>query len=269
MTGYIALLLIVFVTVIGLRFPQWRDRYILGKPFPEQWLSILKRQLPIFSKLTTSEQQQIKDMVRLFIAKKKFYGCGGLVMNDEIRVTIAAEACLLLLNRKTGIYSRLKYILVYPHAFINQHDRLNEDGTIVSGGRGVLGESWHFGKVILSWDDVEKGLRNFQDGQNVVLHEFAHQLDSESGSANGAPILRNNSYSTWAAILSNEFKELNKDFTHHHQSVMDYYGATNPAEFFAVATETFFEKPSELLHEHPALFEELRKYYAVNPIDWQ
>ena len=140
---------------------------------------------------------------------------------------------------------------------------------MASGERGLLVESWHYGKIILSWDDVEKGIRNFQDGQNVVLHEFSYQLDSESGSANGAPILHSNSYTTWANILSKEFEELNKDFTDLHKSVMDYYGATNPAEFFAVATEAFFEKPAKLREKHPELFEVLRKYYALNPADWQ
>ena len=103
----------------------------------------------------------------------------------------------------------------------------------------------------------------------MILHEFSHQLDSESGSANGAPVLHSNSYAAWVTVLSKEFKDLNKDFSHHHKSVMDHYGATNPAEFFAVATETFFEKPRELNHEHPELFEVLRKYYAVDPSNWQ
>jgi len=269
MTELFILLLIVLVVSIGIYYPGWRQKRILKKPFPDQWQSIIDQRLPFFQKLTASEQVQLKDMVKLFIAGKTFYGCDGLEMNDEIRVTIAADACLLLLNRKTGIYSRLKHILVYPYAFRANHDQHGPDGTVASGERGLLGESWHYGKIILSWDDVEKGIRNFQDGQNVVLHEFSHQLDSESGSANGAPILHSNSYTTWANILSKEFEELNKDFTHHHKSVMDYYGATNPAEFFAVATETFFEKPEKLREKHPELFEVLRKYYALNPADWQ
>jgi len=268
MTAYVILFLVFLVIFVGITYPGWRQRKILSKPFPPGWQSILDQRLPFFHKLTASEQGQLKDMVKLFIAGKTFYGCNGLEMNDEIRVTVAAEACLLLLNRKTAIYPRLKHILVYPYAFRAKHDRHSPDGTVDSAERGLLGESWHYGKIILSWDDVEKGIRNFQDGQNVVLHEFSHQLDSESGSANGAPVLHSNSYTTWANILSKEFEELNKDFSHHHKSVMDYYGATNPAEFFAVATETFFEKPEKLKEKHPELFEVLSKYYALNPEDW-
>ncbi len=268
MTPYVILFLVFLVIFVGITYPGWRQKQILSKPFPPSWQSTIDQRLPFFQKLTASEQGQLKDMVKLFIAGKTFYGCDGLEMNDEIRVTIAAEACLLLLNRKTGIYPRLKHILVYPYAFRAGHDRHSPDGTVDTSERGLLGESWHYGKIILSWDDVDKGIRNFQDGQNVVLHEFSHQLDSESGSANGAPVLHSNSYTTWANILSKEFEELNKDFSNHHKSVMDYYGATNPAEFFAVATETFFEKPEKLKEKHPELFEVLRKYYALNPEDW-
>jgi len=269
MTEFFILGLIFLVIFFGFYYSSWREKRILNLPLPPQWLATIHKQLPFFEKLPSSEQQQLIDMIRLFIANKKFYGSGGLAMNDEIRVTVAAQACLLLLNRKTGIYPRLKHILVYPYAFRAGHDKRNHDGTVSDKSVGLLGESWHYGKIILSWDDIKKGISNFHDGHNVILHEFSHQLDSESGSANGAPVLHSNSYAAWATVLSKEFKNLNKDFSHHHKSVMDHYGATNPAEFFAVATETFFEKPRELNHEHPELFDVLRKYYAVDPSNWQ
>ena len=129
----------------------------------------------------------------------------------------------------------------------------------------MLGESWSNGKVILSWDDVEKGIGDFTDGHNVVLHEFAHQLDAESGSTNGAPPLRRNSYKSWAAVFSENFEELTEDILRGHQTVMDRYGATNPAEFFAVATEVFFNRPLEVREHEPALYRELQRFYRQDP----
>lgn len=268
MTELLILCLILAVILLGIFGPGLRRKMLLAKPFPDAWLAIVKRRLPFFDRLTRDEQQQLQDNIRLFLAGKQFHGCGGLEITDDIRLTIASEACLLLLNRNTRIYPRLKHILVYPHAFVTSHEQRNADGTISTAGRGLLGESWHYGKVILSWDDVEYGTRNLHDGHNVVLHEFSHQLDSESGSANGAPLLHTNSYSTWASVLSREFEKLNKDFAQHHHAVMDYYGATNPAEFFAVATETFFEKPQQLQTKHPELFDVLKTYYRVDPGQW-
>ncbi len=191
--------------------------------------------------MQSNEQQQLKKNILLFLADKSFHGCNGLIINDEMRITIAAEACLLLLNRKTSIYSRLKHILVYPTTFKTKHNNQNPDGTISQGERTLLGESWHNGKIILSWDDVTFGAQNIHNGHNVTLHEFAHQLDSESGSSNGAPLLGKHAWKSWAEVLTNEFKELNQAQERHHKSVMDFYGATNPAEFFAVATETFLK----------------------------
>jgi len=135
--------------------------------------------------------------------------------------------------------------------------------------QGLLGESWSNGRVVLAWDHVLHGAIDFTDGKNLVLHEFAHQLDDESGATNGAPLLPSIlRYSSWATVLSNEFEQLRGDAARDHRSVIDHYGATNPAEFFAVATETFFEKPAQMAAEHPELFEELRSFYQVNPLEW-
>ncbi len=269
MTAIITLLLVAVVVIVGLFYPSWHRKRILSKPFPESWHKIILRRLPFFEKLRNNEQEQLKGLIQLFLAKKQFFGCNGLEINDDIKVTIAAEACLLLLNRKTSVYSRLKYILVYPTAFKTGHEHYNTDGTVSHGIRGLLGESWHHGKIILSWDDVTYGAKNIHDGHNVSLHEFAHQLDSETGSTNGAPVLGENACQSWAQVLSEEFKELNQDLAEHHKTVMDSYGASNPAEFFAVATETFFEKPEQLANKHPELFAELEKFYRVDPKAWQ
>ena len=268
MTALYLLLLIIAITTLAFNYPKWRKRYILSKPFPVHWKKIVERRLPFFYSFNADMQQQLQDKIQLFIYRMKFYGCNGQKIDDEIRVTIAAEACLLLLNRNTRVYPGLHYILVYPSAFKTNNEEHNPDGTISRMRVGMLGQSWSNGKVILSWDDVEHGIENFKDGSNVVLHEFAHQLDGESGSTNGAPRLIKNSYQSWAKTLSSEFETLTKAADHHLHSVMDYYGATNPAEFFAVCTETFFEKPKQLSAAHPELFEELKTYYCVDPRLW-
>lgn len=271
MTEFLILALIVAVVVVGLWYPGWRDRRIIARPFPDPWQRSLKRAIPYINRLSADEQRQLRDNIQRFLADKQFHGCGGLVVTDDMRVTIAAQACLLLLNRRTEVYPRLRHILVYPDAFVSNLEYEDDDGLVGMDDDedGMSGESWHYGKVILSWDDVRRGAANMHDGQNVVLHEFSHQLDSESGFPNGAPILHGGSYTAWANILSEEFEELNADFHHNQESVMDHYGATNPAEFFAVATETFFEKPHQLRQLHPELFGVLREYYAVDPTTWQ
>ena len=177
---------------------------------------------------------------------------------------------MLILNRSSAVYPALRYIIVYPTAFIARHESVDEAGVSQSESRDLLGESWHNGKVILAWDSVLHGARNFLDGQNLVLHEFAHQLDSESGSVNGAPLLGGaSSYRSWAAVLSKEFNDLQDDQRNRRRSVMDHYGATNPAEFFAVATETFFEKPRQMAKHHEELFDVLKSYYRIDPREWQ
>ncbi len=268
MAAIYLLLIIVTAVAISLAYPDWRDKRILKRSFPAHWQVIVERRLPFLQKLDEAEQKQLHDMIKLFVAKKNFYGCGGLEINDDIRVTIAAEACLLLLNRNTGVYPALKHILVYPSAFKVDRQQHNPDGTVSQIQSGLLGESWDNSKVILSWDDVEHGIENFNDGHNVVLHEFSHQLDSEDGSANGAPILKKNSCQVWAKVLSTEFEALVKASENHDKAVMDYYGATNPAEFFAVATEVFFEKPQQMSNKHPELYNEFKTYYCVDPLLW-
>ena len=262
------LLTAITLTVLAFLYPRWRRKRLLQRPFPADWLPWLERTVPFFSRLSADEQVQLKQQIILFIDSKHFHGCDGLAITDEIRVTIAAEACLLLLNRSTQGYPRLKHILVYPTAFRAIRQEGNADGTSSEQSRGLLGESWHAGKVVLSWDDVQAGLADLRDGYNVALHEFSHQLDSESGSANGAPPLRSARYPRWEQVLSEEFRTLQKALERHKPHVMDYYGATNPAEFFAVATETFFEKPWRMQRRHPELYEELQQYYRVDPRQW-
>ena len=246
---------------------QRRRSLAMAQPFPDAWAAILRTTLPPYAKLPEELRNELHRDINLFMAEKAFEGCGGLELNDEIRITIAAQACMLLLNRADGCYPRLRSILVYP-------------STYVAGGKGVLGgdgdeesvrlgESWSSGVVVLAWDSARRGASNFDDGHNVVMHEFAHQLDQEDGPADGAPILgRHSAYASWAKVFSSEFAALQSKTRRGKRSVFDSYGATNPAEFFAVATESFFEKPQRFRKKHPELYAELQAYYKVDPGNW-
>jgi len=262
----IAFALTAFIAYLG--YHRWRDWSVYRRPFPAPWLATLESGLPVYASLAPEQQARLQDMMKFFIDRKKYYGCGGLTVTDEMRVLIAAEACLLVLNRGGALYPKLRSILVYPTAFRVDREERQADGTVAEGGHSLLGESWNNGRVILSWDDVTRGVADFSDGHNVVLHEFAHQLDAEAGSTNGAPPLRSNSYRAWASIFTENYKDLELRSMRGLDTVMDDYGATNPAEFFAVATETFFEKPHQLYKKRPELYGELQQYYQMDPREW-
>ena len=235
-------------------------------PFPEDWVRIIRKNVPLYNRLPDSLKEELHGLIHVFLAEKNFEGCGGLKITDEIKVTIAAQACVLLLNRKTSHFKKLRTILVYPQTYVARTK--SSDGIITVDGHSVrLGESWQNGPVVLAWDSVTGGTMNITDARNVVLHEFAHQLDQEDGAADGAPILEHRSrYLTWARVLSGEYEALRNK--RGPRSVIDYYGATNPAEFFAVATEAFFEKPKQMNKKHPELYNELKNYYKLDPIEW-
>ena len=267
-------LILIAVLCAGLAFafgfPKWRLKRVLRQPIDPQWQALLARNIPIYSRMSGELQHQLDKLVQQFLFQKKFVGCDGLEVDDQMRLTIAGQACLLLLNRHTKVYPALHTILVYPSAFMVPRKQVDEAGVVTEARQDLLGESWGDGRVVLSWDHVQRGAHDWTDGQNVVLHEFAHQLDSESGSNNGAPYLGSEtSYRSWSEVLSRDFANLRVDAMYRQQSVMDHYGATSPAEFFAVATETFFEKPWQMAERHGELYSELFKYYRVDPRAWQ
>ena len=247
---------------------EHRHEAIRNLPFPSAWQTIIEKNVRHYSILPPELRHELHGHVQIFLAEKSFEGCGGLEITEEMKVTVAAIACLLLLNRKTTHYKKLTSILIYPKAYL-VHGASSDGVTVSDGAQGRLGESWDGGTVVLSWCDVKNSAHNIKDGHNLVLHEFAHQLDQEDGRGDGVPIFEQESmYTTWAEVLSPEFEKLKKRASKGKPSVMDDYGATNPAEFFAVATETFFEKPNQLKAKHPALYEELAEYYCVDPISW-
>lgn len=250
-------------------FRTLRRRRATTPPFPGAWNDILARNFPLVARLPESDRDELRRRIQIFLAEKSFEGLGGLELTDEIRVTIAAQACLLLLHRGEDDYPRLSSILVYPTAYRVQTKQHASDGTVSEGEQVRLGEAWSSGAVVLSWHDVRYGAADYHDGHNVALHEFAHQLDMENNAADGAPALpRRSMYVAWARVLGREYEHLQHEVMRHHRTLMDAYGATNPAEFFAVATETFFEKPLKLRERHPELYEQLREFYRQDPAVW-
>jgi Mlc titration factor MtfA (ptsG expression regulator) len=264
--GVIALLILWKVIQNHLR--NKRRGVLMRKPIDKGFPAFIEKNIPLYLRLPADLKQQLHGMINVFLAEKEFVGCSGQEITDEVRVTIAAQACMLLLNRKTNFFPKLKTIYVYPHTYV-ANGLMNDGGLIVEGKSVRLGESWQNGPVVLTWDSITGGARNIQDGRNVVFHEFAHQLDQEDGDADGAPILENRScYRSWAAVLSAEYERLCNKTRGRRRSVLNKYGATNPAEFFAVATEAFFEKPKQMNKKSPDLYKELKSYYQIDPMSW-
>jgi len=240
----------------------------MKQPFPREWEEILQKNVALYQHLPQDLKEELHGTINVFLDEKKFEGCGGLQLTEAIKVTIAAQACLLLLKRKPTFYPKLTSILVYPGAYIARQTSFIGDIPVqVDSAR--LGESWTNGALVLAWDHVKEESMDISDKHNVVLHEFAHQLDQEDGQANGAPILeQRSSYLAWARILGREYRELIEKVEEEHHDVIESYGATNPAEFFAVITEAFFKKPQNLNKKHPALYKELKLYYKMDPLQW-
>jgi MtfA peptidase len=246
---------------------KWRRRRFDKLPFPAAWLGILRERVPYYHLLSDGEQTQLRKLVRVFLSEKQFEGCGGLKITDEIRVTIAAQACILLLNREHDYYAGLHSILVYPSPYVAPARFVDSAGVVHEGDEGRLGEAWLRGAIILSWDEVRRDSHDFQDGYNVTFHEFAHQLDQQDGSFDGAPLLEKPShYRSWARVLEKEFEALGDAAERGQETLIDQYGATEPAEFFAVITEAFFEIPKALKEKHPELYAELKKFYHQDPL---
>lgn len=249
-----------------LGFKQRRRDQFRNQKFPKSWLKTLQKNVPIYNHLPPNDQKELQCHILIFMAEKLFEGCGGLKINNEIKITIAAQACILLLHRKTDYYPGLRSILIYPQAYIARQVRHVASGIMAEGPETRLGESWHRGSVVLSWDDVRHSAADIHDGHNVVFHEFAHQLDSSAGKGDSTSVLENHSnYIAWARVLQKEYQNLRHKAALNQQTLLNKYGATNPAEFFAVATEYFFEKPKELQTHHSELYNELKNFYEQDP----
>ena len=243
-----------------------RRKKLHSQPLPDNLLHFVESNVSVYRCLPEEDQVELQGLTNIFLDEKWFEGAGGLEITDEIRVTIAAQACLLQLHRGLEIYPSLRTVIVYPGTYIVDEIQRGEDGIEIRNRDIRSGESWSHGAVVLSWDGVMRGAARLDDGQNLVFHEFAHQLDLEDGTSNGAPFLPERSmYSTWAEVLGREYRSLIRDIARQQSTLLHPYGAKNPAEFFAVATELFFERPIELREEIPALYDQLALFYRQDP----
>lgn len=246
----------------------WRRQRVTRRPFPAAWREILRRRVPLARELPAAQQLRLKKHIQVLLAEVPFIGCGGLTVDDEMRVTIAAQAAFLLLGRG-GSFGNLREVLIYPGHFVVPRSEPGAGGVVHEGRDVLAGQSWQRGQVIVAWDAVRDGAADAHDGANVVMHEFAHQLDQDSGSANGAPYVgRGALQQAWSRVMNQEFEALRDRLANALPGLIDPYAASSPAEFFAVATEHFFEQPAALAAERPALYEQLRRCYRLDPASW-
>ena len=234
------------------------------EPFAPEWLALLEK-VPLYQRMPQDLRHDLEPLVRQFLADIEFVGCQGLEITDEMRLTIATQACVLVVSHGFDVLGELQSVLVYPEEFVVEESEVDETGVVTEGSRAISGQTLDTDKIILSWRDVQEAGKT-DDGYNVVLHEFAHYLDHSVGGSLTAP--RPDSTSTWHEILDVEYKALCDDVDRGAATLIDPYGAEDPAEFFAVATETFFELPNDLAHHHPALYTLLRDFYALDPTTW-
>ena len=239
-----------------------------AQPLPDEYVHILQTKFPLYSRLPSDLQRTLKGHMQVFLAEKDIIGRGDFEVTDTVRVLIAAQACLLILNRPGNYYPGFRSILVYPETYVA--NSTHRDGMLqVTATSTRAGESWQRGPVILAWDHVLQGARDSRDGHNVVMHEFAHKLDEENAAMDGLPMLPTpEQYKQWSEVLNAEFILQQQKLANGADDVIDSYGATSPAEFFAVVTETFFEKPHQLAHRHPKLYEQFKQCYLLDPKAW-
>lgn len=266
----LAVLVLIPLAWLGYRFVRGkRRRAIASRPLPEEWKTIIRQNVPLYRRMPEALREELHGHIRLFLHDKRFHGFQGLRIDDEIRVTIAANACILLLNRSGDEYRGFTSIYVYPSTFVVEHE--TRDGPVRRVGRQArLGESWHRGPLVLAWDAALHGTRDMRDGHNVILHEFAHKLDGADGAVDGAPPLSGRSqYASWARVMTREYRQLRRMADRRARTVMDHYGASEPQEFFAVLVETFYEKPRQLRRRHPELYAAMVRCFDVDPAEWR
>ncbi len=238
------------------------------RPFPPEWEAFVRTNVAHYCVLDDDERTELQGMIQVFLEEKHWEGCGGLELTDEIRVTIAAQACLLQLGLPHDYYRNVQSILVYPSTVVTpeHHPGVFEraDGP-VEPSVPILGQSISRGPVILVWDAVLHGARHPEQGHNVVYHEFAHKLDMLDGAADGTPLLDGGQLAEWVVVCSHEFLRLRRLAEKGHKTFLDAYGTKNEAEFFAVATEEFFDRPVALQKNAPDLYRVLSAYYHQDP----
>lgn len=243
-----------------------RRRDLRSSAFPEAWEDLLLRNVVHCVRLSAEEGAKLRADLRVFIAEKDWEGCRGQEITDEVQVAIAAQACLLTLALPGEPYTNVSTVLVYPAGYVVKQKAMRPGGVVQSFRSHRIGEAWSHGPIVLSWADALAGGRDESGGHNVVFHEFAHKLDMRTGDADGVPrLMDDEQYQRWESVMSKEFNRLVAQSESGEATLLDQYGVTNGAEFFAVATECFFMRPVEMSERHRSLYEVLRDYYRQDP----
>ena len=258
---------VIYFAVMSLNRKKREKRRasVSSQEFPEEWNGYLEKHFELFKYMPESLQEKLRRYILIFIDEKEFMGSGGLELTDEMKVVVSAQALLLILGmKKPHFYPKLYIIELYPAAY----KTMAHDGVTVSESVR-LGESWQGGRLVLSWEHSRQGKYAWNDGSSVVVHEFAHRLDQLSGRADGAPVLDEaRCYSVWSEVMSREYDKMLKTIEKRDKYLLDEYGATNPAEFFAVATEVFFERPLDMKEQMPEVYGMLKYFYKLDPAKW-
>lgn len=247
---------------------KYKRQKISNKPFPLDWIGLLETNVYLYKMLSYNQRKKLHQHILVFLKEKQFIGCNGLEITIEIKLTISALACLLLLSNRSNYYPYLDSVMVYPSIFMVNRN-LPLENYYVEEKQVLSGESWgKQGLIVLAYDQVQNEAKKLIAGHNVVLHEFAHQLDQEDGSMNGVPKLKTQvEYEAWAKVFTQSYQTLHNNLQQGFNSVIDAYGATNTAEFFAVVTETYFTNPHQLKQKYPELYQQLKNYYKLEIIN--
>ena len=250
--------------MIGRWFRDKRRQELLAEPAGALWDEV-GASLPFYGRLAADDRNRLVDIARVLVAEKNWEGIDGLEVTEAMKAVVALQAGLLILELEHDYYDAVMSILLYPDEYASRHAYVDDHG-IVTEGRPVLGEAVHRDAVLLSWSDARAGIQA-GDGFNLVFHEFAHQLDMQDGRANGTPPLEGGreAYARWKDVMQRHYTALVDDVEAGRDPLLDPYGATNEAEFFAVVTETFFDAPEDLAEELPELYGLLADYYGQDP----
>jgi Mlc titration factor MtfA (ptsG expression regulator) len=250
-------------------FLDRRRKKLIQAPFPPLWEDIIRRNVAHYCRLEAAERAHLRGLIQVFIAEKSWEGAGGLELTDEIRVTISAQACLLVLNLPHNFYRNVESIIVYPSTVVPpQRNPGFFENTLspLKVEQPIIGQAFRQGPVIIIWDAALRGGRHPEFGHNVIYHEFAHKLDMLDGAADGTPPLRDRTeYRDWVLTCSREYLRLKNDIDKGKESFLNAYGATSEAEFFAVATEQFFDRPQSMIEQAPDLYRVLQEFYRQDP----
>jgi Mlc titration factor MtfA (ptsG expression regulator) len=270
MTALIAVLSVLGVVLalqLGLPILRARRRSRLRQHgFRAAWRAQLEAQAPLYRRVPANLKPRLEALIGVFVAEKQFVGCAGVQVTEAMKLAIATQACLLIVNRSKDVYDRLSTILVYPAAFLVPQRAVDDAGVVTEERSELIGQASDTGHIVLSWADVELA---GTASANVVLHEFAHYLDFEDGVGNGAPVLAAaRDYARWSDVMRSAFARMWHRVRGGRGTVIDEYALEDEAEFFAVATETFFEQSAALKAEDPLLYEELARFYELDPAAW-